>query len=245
MTECLKERAGLPEMLAEFRKNPVSYQKVPSARHLIVYFQCRALDAGSPEPCRDLSGIGAMSGRDGPRQPLEHLCVEAYQEARIAEAAVRGDPRAGVLCRSLPPQPEFVDMDSACALLQRSAANPSALRAGLPAVLRSPGDRDQARRAEVALRRTLGDGWACEQMDPHSPSHTICLEYAAYRRALSRGPEACGDKGLCRRLLGERAPGCDAILPRLQEIYCRLWVARRLSSRAPSDPAVEGAGRKP
>ncbi len=227
-------------MAAEFRRKPVSFQKVPDARHLILYFQCRAFDAGAPEECRGLEGMGSMSGPDGPRQPLEFLCAQAYQESRIAWAAIRGDPGAAALCADLPPQPEIRDMKAACGLLQRFAGDPAALAAGLPAVLRNPGDAAQLRQTEIALRRTLGDDWACGQIDPASPARAICGEYAAFRRARKLGrPDACGDKGLCRRMMGERSPGCDTMLPRLQEIYCRLWVDRKLMSppeKPPSPP---------
>jgi hypothetical protein len=236
---CLAGKPSHEEMRSEFAKKPATYAKVPRARFIVLYHQCRALASASDAPCADAAAASWMTMDDHEKLGLDEICRSAYREGALVKALVSKDPEWPRLCRDqVPPD---IDGAAVCELLGAGVDRPERIAQGVKKLFTTPPTEARLRRTRIGLRMLVGDAGACALMDPRDASKNDCAEYALFRRAWrARDASLCAGGGVCSEMMGGGAKACEAYYPALRDIYCELRADRTVGRGGSSEWADRG-----
>jgi hypothetical protein len=219
-----RARFTMKGLLARMKERPFGDDLEQNVmKQAVVYDAYRALSAGDPRPCAELTPVSLAVGvsRTGADR-----CVELFTDMAGARALDARDPAFVGLCvenaRVSYPGLPAEDAAEGCREILAGADDPEALCARLSPRLVPARLKDACVRRYRLFARGAGARDCRALASGPSIVHDQCLDMAAYARARAGGgAAACGGSAVCRLLTGGGKADLAAQRARVAALACR------------------------
>jgi hypothetical protein len=214
--EEIVERQGTQPLPASFVKE-TGYTFLATME---MYYRCRFMATNDPKQCEPVKRI--KDGVDAPdAREITVKCHDYGLLHKMDGALIKHDPKAVEACvyaltHTAKKEADPARVQAACTALAAYTPDADATCARLIPIV---GDKKFAERCPAHIRMLNGapncGGWNT----PDSPG--ICEEWVAlHKAAAAHSPDACGNHGICRVLMGAGPDACELLASRVKASYC-------------------------
>jgi hypothetical protein len=217
------------ERLPELAKEWKGHYKEP----MLGYLACRALAAGSPEPCRSDPAY-RRKPKDSDDTPA-HTCLEIYHLMRFMDARAGGTDAVAECRAAYASLVDPADVAKGGGAPAVTAVCSEAARGSCGSVEKLPWFVQDRALCEAFMGAAQGASRSCAKA--HNDEFTLgvrCGDVAALHAARKGG--SCGGSALCAAAV-ERGPGpSEALLAKTRDSYCGDLARKREAKEGPALP---------